>query len=143
MTTCFLVGIDGSEGAARAAEFAAQRARAESGKLILAHVVDWSPYELMSPQDLASRSVDSKTESDEARTAMLEPVAAKLGADVNVELVVRHGHPAETMAELATELGATQVFVGRRGRSRLKTMLFGSVSGSLVQACSVPLTVVP
>ena len=33
--------------------------------------------------------------------------------------------------------------IGRRGLSRLQTMLFGSVAGSLVQISPVPVTVVP
>ena len=48
----FLVGVDGSEGAQRAAQFAAKRARAEGFLLILAHVVDWSPYEFLTPEEV-------------------------------------------------------------------------------------------
>ena len=57
--------------------------------------------------------------------------------------MVRHGHAAEVLAGLAQELGASQVFVGRRGQSSITSLLFGSVAGTLVQIAPVPVTVVP
>jgi nucleotide-binding universal stress UspA family protein len=44
---------------------------------------------------------------------------------------------------LAVETGAVQIFIGRRGLSRLEVLLFGSVAGTLVQMSPVPVTVVP
>ena len=144
MQTVFLVGVDGSDGARRAAEYAARRAQAEGAQLILAHVVDWSPYEVMTPEDMDSRPVERQKEIDEALGKILQPLAKHLATfGVEAELVVHHGHVAECMCEIARERNVAQVFTGRRGRSRLSSLLFGSVSGSLVQVCPVPITVVP
>lgn len=143
MTTTFLVAVDGSEGSRKAARFAAERARQEGARVVLVHVVDWSPYDVMTPDELAARHVEREEEIREARKRILEPLAAELRElGVEPELMVRHGHAAETICEVARELDATQVFAGRRGRSKLGALLFGSVSGSLVQICPVPLTVV-
>jgi nucleotide-binding universal stress UspA family protein len=57
--------------------------------------------------------------------------------------VVRHGHPAETLCDLGAERGASHLLVGRRGQSRVRTLLFGSTPGNLIQITTVPVTVVP
>ena len=57
--------------------------------------------------------------------------------------MVRHGHVAEALSSLAEERGVTQIFTGRRGRSRLAALIFGSVASTLVQVATVPVTVVP
>lgn len=137
----FMAGVDGSEGAHRAVAFAAERARAEGAKLRLVHVVDWSPYEVLDVREVAQRP-DRKQEELAAAEGLLDPLVAEFCGGLDVETEVHFGHAAETMARLAGE-GVTQVFTGRRGRSKLSSLLFGSVSGGLVQVCPVPLTVVP
>ena len=145
MSTTFLVGVDGSDGSRRAALFAAERARGEGARLLLVHVVDWSPYEVLTPQELESRHVDRQREIDDSTREILGPLveAVKQGGDLEVESLVRHGHAGEVICQLAKDRGVTQVFTGRRGRTKLGALLFGSVSGTLVQVCPVPLTVVP
>ena len=144
MSTTFLVGVDGSAGSKRAAEYAAVRAAAEGAELLLLHVVDWSPYEVLTPEELESRPVDREEEIARARSEILQPLLDELTRDgLQLEGLVRHGHAAEMTCEVATDRNVDQVFCGRRGRSRLSALLFGSVSGGLVQACPVPVTVVP
>ncbi len=144
MGTVFIVGVDGSEGSERAAQFAARRARAEGARLILAHIVNWSPHEGLAMVEMETRHADREKEIEAAREKLLDPLREKLaGEDLTIDVVVRHGHAAEALGELAEEVGAEQVFSGRRGTSRVRALLFGSVSSSLVQMCPVPLTVVP
>ena len=50
---------------------------------------------------------------------------------------------AETLLELGEQYGVTQIYIGRRGESRIHAMIFGSVSAALVQTSVVPVTVVP
>ena len=59
------------------------------------------------------------------------------------ETVVQHGPPAETLIKLAEKYGVQQIVIGRRGQSGIKTLLFGSVAGNLVQTSPVPVVVVP
>ena len=66
-----------------------------------------------------------------------------LSKGVDAEGVVRHGHPAEALSSLADELNATNIIIGRKGQSPLKTKLFGSVASTLVQISAHPVTVVP
>ncbi len=64
-------------------------------------------------------------------------------AGIEAEGAVRHGQPAEALSALAQEVGATQIVIGRRGQGGLKSLLFGSVVGNLVQTAPVPVVVVP
>ena len=143
MSVTFLVGVDGSDGARRAAEFAAERARSEGARLLLVCVVEWSPFDTLTPDEQAERHVQRQKEIEAAETKVLAPLRESLGEGLEDDTLVRHGHVAEVLCELASERGAAQVFSGRRGRGRFKSLLFGSVAGSLVQVSPVPVTVVP
>jgi nucleotide-binding universal stress UspA family protein len=144
MADLYLVGVDGSEGSRRALDFAAERARLAGAKLLLAHVIDWSPYAVLPPQDLAQRHHQREEEIANATRVILEPLLAQARAlQVEAEALARHGHAGGTLAEIADERGAKQIFVGRRGVSKVKALLFGSVSVGLVQVSTVPVTVVP
>lgn len=144
MSNTFLVAVDGSEGSLRAAEFAAESALAGKIKLVLAYVIEWSPYSFHTPEELADRHKRREEEIERAQSTVLGPVVKSVkdkGCDV--ETVVRHGHPAQTLVELAEGHDVAQIFIGRKGESRVASLLFGSVAGSLVQTSPVPVTVVP
>ena len=52
----------------------------------------------------------------------MEPVASMLKErGLDVESVVRHGHPAGTLIELANERGVAQIIIGRRGEGGPQT----------------------
>lgn len=144
MNNTFLVAVDGSEGSNRAVAFATERAKAGGANIILAHIIEWSPYSFHTPDELAERHKRREEEIDRAQSSILGPVAKSLGdSGVNVTSIVRHGHPGETLVELAAEHDVAQIFIGRLGESRLKAMLFGSLPAALVQTSPVPVTVVP
>ena len=44
MTDILLVGVDGRDGGARAAEFAAKCTKGGDARLVVAYVLEWSPY---------------------------------------------------------------------------------------------------
>ena len=143
MTDTMLVGVDGSETSRRAADFAALRAKASGARLVVAYVIEWSPYTFNTPEENEVRH--KRREEEIARAeAHLTPLLSELrAAGLEVEGVVRHGHAAEALSALAVEYGAAQIFIGRRGVSKIAALLFGSVAGSLVQVAPVPVTVVP
>jgi nucleotide-binding universal stress UspA family protein len=62
---------------------------------------------------------------------------------IEAEGIIRHGHAAETINQLASEVGASNIIIGRKGASSIKTHLFGSVPSMLVQIADQPVTVVP
>jgi nucleotide-binding universal stress UspA family protein len=135
-----VVGVDGSE----AGERAGRIAREADAPLVVAHVVPWSPYSVQTAEENEQRRVTKQRETAAAQSEIVDPLVASLGAEgVKAEAVVRHGHPAETLCDLAEERGAASVVVGRRGQSRVRTLLFGSTPGNLIQIATVPVTVVP
>ena len=144
MSESILVGYDDSEGGQRAVDCAAEFARAKGVPLVVAHVIEWSPYTFHTVQELEERHKRREEELVRARAQLLKPVTDRLSSQgLSVESEIRHGHASETLVSIAQEKGATHIFIGRRGVSKVKSMLFGSVSGSLVQIAPVPVTVVP
>jgi nucleotide-binding universal stress UspA family protein len=144
MTDTLLVGIDGSEGGKRAALFAAERAKQSGSRLIVAYVIEWSPYTFNTPQENDLRHKRREEEIARAESDVIQPMVSELkGAGLDVEGVVRHGHAVEVLGQIAKEHRASQIYIGRRGQSKLKALLFGSVASSLVQVSPVPVTVIP
>ena len=111
---------------------------------MLAYVIEWSPYSFHTPEELAERHKRRESEISRAEQSVLTPQADKVSAaGVSVETVVRHGHIGETLSSIADEYGVSHIYIGRRGESKMQTMLFGSVTAALIQTASVPVTVVP
>ena len=144
MSHKFVVGFDGSATGERALAFALDRAKAQGASLVIAHVLEWSPYTFLTPNELAERHKRRKEELERAETAVLAPVVASLkDSGITVETDLRYGHIADTICSIAKDAGADQIFVGRDGASKLATRLFGSVASSLAQVSAVPVTIVP
>ena len=144
MKNSFLIAVDDSVGSNKAVDFALSQAKRAGAGLVVAYVIEWSAYSFNTPEENAERHKRREEEIDRASGQVVEPVVAKLeAAGLNAQGVVRHGHPARTIVELAEENNVSQIFLGRLGASGLKTLLFGSVAANLVQTSSVPVTVVP
>lgn len=144
MTDILLVGVDGSEGGKRAAKFAAERATQLGARLIVAYVIEWSPYSFNTPQENELRHKRREEEIARAESDIIQPLVGELkAAGITAEGIVRHGHAVEVLSQIAKEYKAGQIFIGRRGLSKLQALLFGSVASSLVQVSPVPVTVIP
>jgi nucleotide-binding universal stress UspA family protein len=144
MSNKILVALDGSDGSKRALGAAVTHAKLTSSDLVLAYVIDWTPYSFHTPEELEERHQRRESEIQRANDSVLTPEIAALEAQgLKVETVVHHGKIAETLLDLTDQHGVSQIYIGRRGESRMHTMIFGSVSAALVQTSPVPVTVVP
>ena len=144
MSGVFVVAVDGSSGSERALQAAIELAKMTDSKLVIAHVIEWSPFTFHTPEELAVRHKRREEELDRAREVVLGPSKTVTEeAGVTSGLVVRHGHPTEALIEISEEAGASHIFIGRKGQSKIRTLFFGSVASSLVQTSPVPITVVP
>ncbi len=145
MSLIFLVGVDCSTCGSRALEYAAERASVKGAKLLVAHVIEWSPFSFSTPQENEERHMKREQEIKRAKEEIIDPIVAEfLEQGINAEGVVRHGHAAETLLALAKEYEATNIMIGHHGgSSRIKNKLFGSVASKLVQIADRPVTVVP
>lgn len=144
MSDIFVVGYDGSDAGRRALDFALARAKAQNGSVLIAHVLEWSPYSFLTPIELEERHKRRKEELARAEEAILSPARKSAeGSGVPVDTVIRYGHIAETLCAIAKDMKATQIVLGRDGQSTFGSRVFGSVAGSLVQTAPVPCTIVP
>ena len=139
-----VVGYDGSESANRALSFAVDRAKAQGGGIVVAHVLEWSPYSFLTPNELEERHKRRNEELARAEEAVLNPVVASLsGSGVSIETSLKYGNIADTLCAISEDCNAGQIVIGRQGESGLASRLFGSVAGSLAQSAPVPVTIVP
>lgn len=144
MSGKFVVGYDGSAAGRRALDFALERAEQQGGSVVLAHVLEWSPYSFLTPMELEERHKRRNEELTRAETAVMAPIREKIAErGIKVETVIKYGHIAEKLCEIAKEAGGTQMIVGRDGTGALASRVFGSVAGTLVQIAPVPCTIVP
>ncbi|MDO6728195.1 universal stress protein, partial [Cognatishimia sp. 1_MG-2023] len=74
MSEKFVVGFDGSDAAKRALDFAVDRAKALGGSVVVAHVLEWSPYSFLTPTELEERHKRRREELERAETALMKPV---------------------------------------------------------------------
>ena len=143
--TRILVGLDGSAPGERALAHGKMLARLIGEcELILVYVIEWSPYEFHTPQELDERHKRREEELAQAHAHILEPARKATEAEgFKVETVVRHGDPVSILEELAVSRGAAQIVIGRTGHRGMRERLFGGVSGRLIASASVPVTIIP
>lgn len=144
MTDTILVGIDGSKASEHAVNFAVSQAKIGNASLVLAFVVEWSPYTFNTPEENEQRHLRRKEEIKTAKERVLEPVLKSIESQGITALgVVRHGQVADVLLQIAKEKDAGQIVVGRIGNSGIKSLLFGSVATKLTQLAHIPVTIVP
>lgn len=144
MSSRYIVGCDGSPASVRAAEYAVAQAKTSGAAVTIAHVLEWSPYTFLTPEELEERHKRRNEELTRARQAIIDPVLESLAeSGVDLDSSIKYGHVAETLARIAEEIGAEQVFIGRTGHSELESRLFGSVAATMAQIAHVPCTIVP
>jgi len=144
MPDIVVVGYDDSPAGQRALDFAAETARRSGAALLVAHVLEWSPYSFLTPEELEERHKRREAEVARARKAIVEPALKRLAdGGIEAESEIRYGHVAETLIAIAGEKGAAQIVIGRTGESGIAARVFGSVAGNLAQAAPVPCTIVP
>ena len=144
MSEKYVVGYDGSAASDRALDFAVARAKSEGGSVLLAHVLEWSPYSFLTPTELEERHKRRKEELARAKEALMDPAVARASeSGVSVETDIRYGHIANTLAAICSESGASQIAIGRDGETTIGARVFGSVASALAQVSPVPCTIVP
>jgi nucleotide-binding universal stress UspA family protein len=141
-----LVASDGSESAHRAVDYAAEHAKALGVELVIANVI--GGYGL--PEGVLqkfSRGQDFwLKELLESQSASLLTEARSRVRQAGLTLIrleSRDGEVAATLIQIARDVDADVIVVGKRGAGRAAGLLLGSVSQKLVSLAPLPVTVVP
>ncbi|MCC7328412.1 MAG: universal stress protein [Burkholderiales bacterium] len=122
-----LAGVDGGPAMADVARYAGRLA-----------VEDALPLTIVG---VAMQDTREAREAAAAVVASAEAIAAKAGAQIDSRVV--EGRPRDAITQLAAEVGADLVVIGRRGEaSTLKRLMLGSTTRGVVEAASYPVLIV-
>lgn len=136
-----LVGVDGSEHADHAIDWAAQEASTARRPLVLVHgcgevAPAWTEGAVPDYRGVQAAAL----EQGRAITAAARLRALQTDPDLEIAEVVDTVEPRKLLLDRSTS--GELLVVGSRGRGPLKRLLLGSVSTALTRHCDVPLVVV-
>lgn len=133
-----LLGVDGSEGSARAVAWVVELAAPLAAQVVAVHV-----YEPLAHLGEAETLDFEAMEAAAERRMREEWLAPFTAAGVDVEASILHGMPAEVLLDVAEEKGTDLVVVGARGLGRIRGLALGSTSSKLIQSAPCPVVVIP
>ena len=123
-----VIGLDGSEGATRALDWAIDLAEATGAAIVAVHAPILGANNAM--MDAASQS--------------LEQWCAPIGARaVPFEMRVEPGDARTALEQVADDTGASLLVVGTRGLGAVRGLLLGSVAGYVARYSTRPIAIVP
>jgi nucleotide-binding universal stress UspA family protein len=132
-----ICAVDESERAYEALAVARDLAHRVGRPLLLAHVVPApAPFD---ERDAAEHDRDRRLERGKE---LLRQLAATLGLGGDTRLHAEAGDPEHTLRAIAHDEDAWLLVVGSRGRGRIRSTLFGSVSAGLIDGLACPMLVV-
>jgi len=144
VSTKIVIGLDGHVSGERALAYGRRLAEQIGAcELVVAYVVEWSPYSFQTPEENAERHKRREQEISVAQDRMVEPAVDQLKkAGLSAHGVVRHGDVASTLNAIAEEENADQIVIARSSDGGFAQRVFGSAASNLVMTASVPVTVV-
>lgn len=137
-----LVPVDGSSHALDAARFAGRLAAMSDGEVVLLHVISVSSMRIMEMAGKSTAEIRTNLEAESA--PLLDPAEAVVRA-CSVEQVrqaTRLGYPSEEIISYADKHNIDLIVLGSRGHARIRGLLLGSVSETVVRRAHCPVTVV-
>jgi nucleotide-binding universal stress UspA family protein len=137
MFKTIMLALDGSEGSKRAIPIAAELAKRDGAKLVIAHVDE---------RTVGKGGGDIHPDEDQIQ-ADIRKQAEELsgqGIETSVRMAdVMVGGPGHAIADIADEEGADLIVAGTRGHSAVTGLLLGSVTHRLLHISRVPVLAVP
>lgn len=144
MTTRLVVGLDGHASGERALAHARRLAELIGDcELVVAYVVEWSPFSFQTAEENAQRHRRREEEIDTAMARIVNPaVTAITDAGIRASGLVRHGDVSDTLIAISRDRNAEQIIVARTSEGGFAKRFFGSSTSNLVMSSTVPVTVV-
>ena len=139
-----IVGVDGSEGAAHALDWALREAAVRRVPLHVIHA--WSPPEPISAIGSVLAPIEAEPYERQAKEMLERTIdgavtrAGSSAAPVIVPVLTR-GYPPKVLLDATS--GPQLLVVGSRGLGGLRELLLGSVSHTCSQRSPIPVVVVP
>ena len=138
-----MVATDGSGGADRAVDVAAEIARALSGSLLIITVADSQAFEEAQQLVRTEGSVGDVVEALTTQTLKAAEARARHAGVSQIELRIGWGDVTRSLIDFAKDGPVDMIVVGRRGRGQLAGLLLGSVSQKLVSLAPCAVVVAP
>ena len=139
-TLSIVVGLDGSDDCGRGLGWAIDLARNTGGEVLAVHAVNQPVPTSWSAEARADLLATVHSQAMES----LESWAAPLrGAGVPHRILVVDGAPADALLQVAADVDAAMIVVGRRGLGGFTRLLLGSVSYRVIQQSPIPVVVIP
>ncbi len=136
-----LVPIDGSENSIRAARFGLEMADAMSVPLRLFYVFPAASVEIIGMAGMSRADIDQAAQASAQRA--FDSIRKELGeTSVEIDQETSIGDPAEEIIRYTEDDHSVLVVMGRRGLSRMQTLLMGSVSDKVSRHARSPITIV-
>jgi nucleotide-binding universal stress UspA family protein len=136
-----VVGVDGSDSAKHAVEWAARLAKAMRSEVIAVYALDL-PVALPDPYTMPL-FLDDKVRAGLEKDLVTKWCRPLKTAGVKFRAVLRDGRPASVILDVADQEKAGLIVVGRRGRGEVAELLLGSVSHEIVLHSKRPVLLVP
>jgi nucleotide-binding universal stress UspA family protein len=137
-----VVGVDGSTSSLRAAAYAAGLARRQRCRLIAVFVRSLPAVLLPMADTSGSAAATVAQAHDEVERELRDAIAERSpGLDIDIRLVVRTGEPFTELLDVAQQVRADAVVVGRS--TKILHRIAGSLAIKLIRAGRWPVTVVP
>ncbi|MFY1632895.1 universal stress protein [Solwaraspora sp. WMMB335] len=129
-----VVGVDGSEGARRALDWAATETAARGGALRAVTAWRWDGGTVVSP-------VEERQRATEMLDRELAELSTRHGSALPVVGEVHEGRAADVLTIAARS--ADLLVLGSHGHSRLQHTVLGSVSEESIRKATCPVVVIP
>lgn len=140
MFSKILVPIDGSPNSYRGLKYAIDVAKKYEAEITLIHVIEEPPYAYSAPSGIMLPA-EYFTRIREHAVALLSKRKKELmSKGVRTKTIIRRGSPSVQI--LKASKGTDLIVMGSRGLGRLRSLMLGSVSNSVVQQSKVPVLIV-
>ena len=138
-----VAATDGSEGANRAVDVAAELAKAFGAKLFIVTIAGDLSGEEMRKLALAGKNIGETLEGRSMEILMAAEKRTQRFGITDIQLQVGWGDPASSIMQIAAREVAEAIVLGRRGRGRLAGLPLGNVSQKVVSLAPCTVIVVP
>jgi nucleotide-binding universal stress UspA family protein len=137
MFKTIVLALDGSEASQKATPVAAELARENGARIVIAHI----------EEDVVGKGGGPVAATEDEIQAEIRKRAEELSADgIDTSVEMRNvtlGGPAHPIAEIADNAGADLIVVGTHGHTAVGGMLLGSVTQRLLHIAHCPVLAVP